>query len=149
MLFIFLLTTLMTSPFTASLGLASTAVIARVLLLRVGVNWFFFALIILFVGGIIVLFMYICSLTRSLKIESNKILVLAAAATLSGFFGFNQELVISSSKLEGIVINNLFRSISFAYLIFLAIYLLMGLVVVISLTNKFVGPLKNRILYDK
>lgn len=145
----FLLTTLISSPFIASLGLSLTALLTRILLLEIGINWLFFALVILFVGGIIVLFMYICSLTRSLKIETNKILIFVLIALLSIFLSLNQELIIRRYKLQRLIMSNLFRPIRFRYLVFLANYLLIGLVVVISLTNKFVGPLKNNISHEK
>ena len=92
----------------------------------------------------IVLFMYMCSLAARLKSESNRALM----ARMLGFrliaLGLLSGNLTESTNLTKISLSSVYHFSQALLLIFLIVYLLIGLIVVLSVANKFEGPLKNR-----
>ena len=113
--------------------------------IRVGVilrfkcsSWAFFSIVLLFTGGMIVLFSYILTLISSSKIrfprEPRLILILTAWLGVR----VNFETYLRSRR----HLRDLYNLGFNAMLYFLAVYLFLVLVVVVKLSMRFIGPLK-------
>ena len=112
---------------------------------RLGFNWIFYTVIILFVGGIIILFMYICSLTASLKVETNSmtwiIFGIIRLITILSLF----QLVYIELNFNMHYLGSLYSNFREIIILLITLYLVLGLIVAVGLAKKFEGPLKNKI----
>ena len=109
-------------------------------------SWIMYAVVLLFTGGIMILFIYILTLVISVKVvfinvnlESG---VLTSSFILMFFFiprEINADLNLSS----------LFIISRLNYVLFLAIYLLLVLLVVVKLSSAYKGALKSVFKHEK
>lgn len=112
------------------------------------ISWFSYILFLIFLGGLIVLFIYITSLAsnEAIAINSSKtpiyfILILLLIAGAS--FSLNPQLKFNTITLEPLQI---IYSVSSVTLISVSmIYLLLTLIIVVKITSKFEAPIKNYI----
>jgi len=112
------------------------------------IRWFSYILFLIFLGGLIVLFIYITRLASNEKINLSMrtgitvtgILVTALIITMASW---NNQII----NLENIRVIKYFNTIysnSARLLIFITItYLLLTLVIVVKISNKFNSPIKN------
>ena len=134
-----------TSPFIATLVLARLSLLVGVILAQNSFRWIFFTIVILFVGGIIVLFMYLCSLSARLKTETNNVLYFVfLGVVLLGLGGVRINWSVYET-LSGSGLFSLYRLDRWGMMTFLIVYLIVGLVVAIQIARKFEGPLKNKL----
>jgi hypothetical protein len=107
-------------------------------------SWIRYAVILLFTGGIIVLFRYILSLITSSKIRffySPKI-ILIFWVTITIFF-------TRSNTYKRIFITSLFFQTRNILLIILALYLLIVLLSIVNIARSNSGPIKSFFTYDQ
>ena len=120
------------------------ALFVSVNILQLGLNWLMYTMILLYVGGIIVLFIYICRLASESKIEVNGLGIMVRLflvfAILSALTGVRS---LSSEGCGISLISSLFRRSRERVILFLRVYLILGLLVSVSLIEKFQGPLKS------
>lgn len=114
-------------------------------------RWFSYTLFLIFIGGIIILFVYIVSLASNEKIKirikniiKNKTIFISIL-TLILVFSFTKTINLNNrylliNQLSPII--NVNTSIS---IIIIITYLLITLIVVIKISNKIEGPLRNMI----
>lgn len=95
-----------------------------------------------------VLFIYLCSLTASLKTETNLMrgALLVVLTLLLGTAVFNQAAFYQF--IQRFRLNQLYHRRLIFVIIFLILYLLIGLIRAMQIINKFEGPLKNKIRYE-
>jgi hypothetical protein len=109
-------------------------------------SWVIYAVVLLFTGGIIILFIYILTLVMSVKVVFTNVnlelRVLASRFILIFFFVPNE--VNTSLNLS-----NMFLIRRINYVIFLAVYLFLVLLVVVKLSSGYKGALKSVFKYDK
>merc|ERR1711893_61306 len=104
--------------------------------------WFFFALMLIFLGGIIVIFLYITTLSRNDKIKSS--LFLEFATTFFGVIIVRINLrLVSRDKM--FTLSGLYEESSGLMLLFLTFYLLITLLVVVKLRERFKGTLRTKV----
>ena len=115
----------------------------RLYILKIGHIWIFYALVIIFLGGIIVVFVYSSSLSVSNKNTNKKqiyIVILNSIViyTLRRYITLNKNYeIIEISPF------NIYSSKSLTNLLFLATYLLLNLLILIKLVRWREGPLKT------
>lgn len=124
--------------------------------------WFSYILFLIFIGGILILFIYIASLASNEKLnfsfstflKISPIIITIIFILLSDKFWlrpnfFNNEL--SNFLNFSILIKENFLSTSKIYdtpnnwiIIFLINYLLLNLIIIVKITNSFLGPLRAK-----
>ena len=105
----------------------------------------FFTIIILFVGGIIVLFMYICSLTASLKIETGTFVIFVGLVVTAFLIGLASGKVTLLTKFFRSNLSSLYQPSGVLLVLLLVVYLVVGLLAAIQIARKFEGPLKDKL----
>jgi len=111
-------------------------------------RWFSFILFLIFLGGVIVLFIYIASLASNEKFIAeykNWIALFIATSLFIVLFVFTQNNQTTTSHFyhesEGLI--NIYIKSTSAITRITILYLLLILVVVVKITSKFEGPLRN------
>nr|YP_010946333.1 NADH dehydrogenase subunit 6 [Anisolampra panfilovi]WGO57051.1 NADH dehydrogenase subunit 6 [Anisolampra panfilovi] len=116
--------------------------------------WFSYVLFLIFLGGMLVLFIYITSLaSNEMFIMSTKIL-LFSIITLPMFLSLYKFIIpnfINQETLSFLIINNstslplmkLYNQPTSIITIILALYLFLTLIAVVKITNIFKGPLRQ------
>ena len=105
-------------------------------------------IVLLFLGGIIVLFVYICTLISNLKnsIKNSynwlfiKFIVIFRLRNL--IYLNNWEVKI---EIKNILLSSIYRNLNFLLIILAVIYLLVVLITRIKISQKFKGGLKSKI----
>nr|UBN08882.1 NADH dehydrogenase subunit 6 [Panesthia obtusa] len=116
--------------------------------------WFSYILFLIFIGGMLVLFIYITSLaSNEMFIMSTKLLCLLMIITPMMMFMLktNFPILINQESLMFLTINNstslplikLYNYPTGMLTIMMAIYLLITLIAVVKITNIFSGPLRQ------
>jgi len=103
---------------------------------------------LLFLGGIIVLFVYICTLISSLKnyIKNShnwvrgRFLLIFGLRNLRYFYNWDYRV-----ELKNISLSIIYRNSNFILIILAIVYLLLVLVTRIKISQKFKGGLKSKI----
>nr|UBN08817.1 NADH dehydrogenase subunit 6 [Neogeoscapheus dahmsi] len=116
--------------------------------------WFSYILFLIFIGGMLVLFIYITSLaSNEMFIMSTKLLYLLVIITPMMMFllKMNFPILMNQESLMFLSINNstslpllkLYNYPNGILTIMMAIYLLITLIAVVKITNIFSGPLRQ------
>lgn len=125
--------------------------------------WFSYILFLIFIGGMLILFIYIASLASNEKIKFNKLInmklgVLRIILFLILIFYDKYYLINFINNIESInfsnittIINENYLSLSKIYdtpnnyiIILIINYLLLTLIVIVKITNLFQGPLRPK-----
>lgn len=133
--------------------IVQTLIICLIIWLSINTRWFAIILFLIFLGGLMVLFIYIVRLASNeiAFIDKTSLVILTSIIIIcaTGWVIFNeQNLTISNlviKKFIKIIISTRF----FTLIIITIIYLLITLIVVIKISNKYAAPIKNLTLYDK
>jgi len=116
---------------------------------KLKISWFSYVLFLIFLGGLIVLFIYITSLASNelipLKISNGAIIVLVIflfswiifnSPNIQQFFNYQSENIFKT-------FNFMYRSNSIILTLTTIVYLLLTLIIVVKISNKFDAPIKN------
>jgi len=131
------------SPVFCVIRLISLVLSAAFKLGELSMLWFSYSLVILFVGGIIVLFLYVCSI-----VISNKILFSLFSKYQVGTLGGLGLMVITIApnlnigQFDTTALLGVYRTQNLALLSYLLILLLVVLLVRVTLVTSKKGPLK-------
>jgi len=105
-------------------------------------SWFFFTLVIVYLGGIIVMFVYLRSLIQSAKISTPGtqygVLVGAGLALLTV-----SSSLLSIDQKEQVWVDRGFSYSNAPLVVFMVVYLLVALISVYRLCEKREGPIKG------
>ena len=140
-----------------SLGLiiiAQTLIICLNYSLLSKISWFSYILFLIFLGAIIVLFIYVASLAANEIFYQSNIITLFTITPLIVIF-FNDILLIPNNIINIKILSNtsninintseilsmIFRPPYFLITLFIAAYLLLTLFIVVKLRSKFTGPM--------
>ena len=134
-------------PVFFSLILIISSIIVGIISIKLNLSWFFYLLVLVFLGGVIILIIYINTLAINEKFffykMKNKIFyVLIFALTLNFIFYKNFTLKINLSNFMSI---RLYNSMNILMIIFLILYLLLTLICVVKLVKFEYGPLIKRL----
>lgn len=109
-------------------------------------SWIIYAVVLLFTGGIIILFMYILTLVRSVKVVflnvGLELRILFTIILLTLFF-------VPNENNFDLNLSNIFRVRRSRYVTFLAIYLFLTLLIVVKLSSAYKGALKSVFKHEK
>jgi len=129
------------SPFIICLRLVFLVIVLGSWLHMIGVMWIIYTLVIIFLGGIIIVFVYAASVNNSFKIS----IPYALVRFISLFFSFT--LFPYFITYEILIQNNpaiwIFSiSSSYRYIIFLSLIILIRLFAIVKIVQIERGPLK-------
>jgi len=127
-------------PLTLCLTLILLATTVGALRGLVFIKWIFYAVILIFLGGIIVVFIYITTLAGNEKFHIAPLNPLFLIFTLNGSLVYFYAPKLSQFKKE-IFISHIYFSRATPFLWFLVIFLFRTLIIVIKLAENFKGTL--------
>lgn len=120
--------------------------------------WFSYILFLIFLGGILVLFIYVTSLASNEMFKPSMIslLVIVIVSLSRTIFLLLDPIVLSQNNLIKIrsfiidfhyckdieLVNTIYNSTNMNMTIFMVFYLLLTLIVVVKITDRFFGPLR-------
>lgn len=137
----------LTHPISLGILLVSYAVILGIIICDLSISWIAYLLILVFLGGVIVLIIYICTLSANEKIFFKKTNIFIKSLILFFFF-----LIIFSERKIILFTSQTINSLRIIYerrnllnLIGLIIFLLITLVAVVKLVKFESGPIIKRL----
>nr|QFO91029.1 NADH dehydrogenase subunit 6 [Trachypenaeus curvirostris]QUT08450.1 NADH dehydrogenase subunit 6 [Trachypenaeus curvirostris] len=119
--------------------------------------WFSYILFLIFLGAMLVLFMYVASLAsnETFSFSSTSAMFLLMVISLSFLFIFFDPLTLNSSlsiaqssissdlfKSTPAILSTIYNKTSMNLTLFIVFYLLLTLIAVVKITNTFFGPLR-------
>lgn len=127
------------NPFVITIIVILSTLLLGASFITIRMSWFFYSIVVIFLGGMIVVFLYASSLRTLFKLERN--------------FGFNSfQIMFSALTVCFILINSTYNSNKeplFTFfrgnqfiLIYLVLFLLVVLLLVVKLSSRDTGPLK-------
>jgi len=124
-----------------------SSIIIGVMCIKINLSWFFYLLVLVFLGGVIILIIYINTLAINekfffYKINHKYLYLFIFIFLLQIIFYKNFFLKINFSNFISI---SLYESINLLSLIFLIFYLLLTLICVVKLVKFEYGPLIKRL----
>ena len=114
-------------------------------------RWFSYILFLIFLGGLIVLFIYITRLASNEKLTininaiKNKTFITIRSFIFVFLFIINSQSQIKESLSYFKTFNSMYSNTVWIPTLFLILYLLLTLIVAVKISNKFEGPIKNLI----
>jgi len=127
--------------------LISISLFIRVLLIKINISWFFFLLMLVFLGGVIVLVIYINTLSINEKffIKNFSFIDLSYFRFLFLILMFLKKNTIIKINYSNFIPAMLYENINFYVIIFLIVYLLLTIICVVKLIKFEYGPLIKRL----
>ena len=135
------------TPLLARIALIFITLLIRLLLSSISSKWISFILIMLFLGGMMVLFVYICTLITKIKVLLNNSVKIYVSFF---FFTATTGLVVFFKKVEfSIVFSKILFSLIYQksicmLLSYSIVYLLLILYVCVKIVQKHKGGLKSK-----
>jgi hypothetical protein len=127
------------NPFVITMIVIFSTVILGITLITIIMSWFFYSVVVIFLGGIIVVFLYASSLSTLFKIETNfKIKwvdVILFPLSLRVIF-------INRNYNSNITPLFIYSSTNQWMIVYLVLFLLSVLFLVVKLSTRDTGPLK-------
>ena len=127
------------NPFVITMIVIFSTVILGITLITIIMSWFFYSVVVIFLGGIIVVFLYASSLSTLFKIETNfKIKwvdVILFPLSLRVIF-------INRNYNSNIIPLFVYSSTNQWMIVYLVLFLLSVLFLVVKLSTRDTGPLK-------
>lgn len=105
--------------------------------------WLFYRILLIFLGGIIIVIIYICTLGKNEKVtqESHLWGLRVVLIFSSIIFSFKAETSFINEAFDFKFLRGLYKSLSINLLYFLIVYLLIRLFFIVKLTESFKGAL--------
>lgn len=131
------ITILAQSPFVLSLLVLSIVATIRIAIIWAKIRWLFYAIIVVFLGGIIVAFTYCSSLNSFFKISTRSALWVPVLS-----FPF---VIAVRHKPVGLIFIRFYNNFNMAFsmrIIVFTIRILLTLIVVVKIVSTYEGPLK-------
>ena len=127
--------------------LISISLFIRVLLIKINISWFFFLLMLVFLGGVIVLVIYINTLSINEKffIKNFSFIDFYYLRFLFLILMFLKKNTTIKINYSNFIPAMLYENINFYVIIFLIVYLLLTIICVVKLIKFEYGPLIKRL----
>jgi hypothetical protein len=109
-------------------------------------SWIIYAVVLLFTGGMIILFMYILTLVSSVKVIFSNVRIEARILTRRIILTF---FFIPNEITPDLNLSSIFLARSINYVLFLALYLFIVLLTVVKLSSAYQGALKSVFKHEK
>nr|QIT06579.1 NADH dehydrogenase subunit 6 [Paranurophorus simplex] len=138
----------MTSPILfMSLILTQSILMCLLMWFFIKSSWFSYILFLIFLGGLMVLFIYMTSLASNefiLPSNLNKKIILSFMFTIMIFMTtINQQPIFKNNFYSTESFNSLYESTFMILTALIMVYLLLTLIVAMKISNKFNAPIKT------
>ena len=146
---IFLITVFFLShPIRIRISLIFIAILSRSITFYINSSWFFYLIVLVFLGGVIILIIYIRTLAANEKFISNYtifnliplVILLIFSFIIINYYYCNY---ILSERISSVI--SIYEISFYNFLVFLIIYLLLTIVRVVKLVKFETGPLIKRL----
>nr|YP_002317257.1 NADH dehydrogenase subunit 6 [Symphylella sp. YG-2006]ABQ01743.1 NADH dehydrogenase subunit 6 [Symphylella sp. YG-2006] len=138
----FMMILMMKHPLSMGITLLMTAMISSILsLMMMNSPWYPFIFFIIMVGGVLVLFLYMASISPNSMKPSSIIMPMMITITISIFM--NQNMKINQTTDNLLTMKTLFMSTNSWMIPLMAMYLLITMILIIKITNKNKSPLRK------
>ena len=138
------------SPLLGALLLIVASMAIGIYISLLSSKWIRYIIILLFLGGIIVLFVYICTLIsrlkRFIKNSYDSLLLGVGRGAVMGVFLYSQYWDVSFGG-KGVLLTAIYVKSNFLMVLICIVYLLLVLIIRIKISQKFKGGIKSKI-YD-
>lgn len=137
-----------THPISLGVILIGMSLIGGIILIKVGISWFFYLLVLVFLGGVIIIIIYMSTLASN---EKFYLTITAPGIFFSAIVTYGSLLLLKSkymvtSTTGGVMVRgSLYESGAMRVLFFLMVYLLLTIVSVVKLVKFEAGPLVARL----
>jgi hypothetical protein len=124
------------------------ALVGGALLIKVSISWFFYLLVLVFLGGVMVIIIYMSTLASNEKLympTSFSDLTVSALLLVAGSGLLKFKVLRNASAVRVVVRRSLYEARVVGRLFFLITYLLLTLVSVVKLVKFESGPLVARL----
>ena len=125
------------------------AILARIISFNINSSWFFYLIVLVFLGGVIILIIYISTLAANEKFRIIKLspenMRFTILIRLTLFILLKYKNIINYTRLNNTAVGILYESSNFTLLLCLIVYLLLTLVCVVKLVKFESGPLIKRL----
>nr|ADT63592.1 NADH dehydrogenase subunit 6 [Calanus sinicus]ADT63604.1 NADH dehydrogenase subunit 6 [Calanus sinicus]ADT63617.1 NADH dehydrogenase subunit 6 [Calanus sinicus]ADT63630.1 NADH dehydrogenase subunit 6 [Calanus sinicus]ADT63643.1 NADH dehydrogenase subunit 6 [Calanus sinicus] len=135
-------------PISLSAVLIAMSLVGGVFLMKIKISWFFYILVLVFLGGVMVVIIYMSTLAANEKFSfsiSPVSSVTSAGLMLSGLVVLKFKHLTEHTTAGLVASGSLYESGLMSGLIFLMVYLLLALVAVVKLVKFESGPLVARL----
>nr|QKX48635.1 NADH dehydrogenase subunit 6 [Allacma fusca] len=129
----------------ALLILLQALILCLILFFLLKTSWFSYILFLIFLGGLMIIFSYMCSLASNekmeIKINTPRTLFMVMLSIMLSMLWSEEHMILSNESQE-----NIFKMISPLTLtpsVISMIYLLLTLIVIVKITNKKMGALRS------
>lgn len=136
-------------PIRLRISLILIAILARIISLWINSSWFFYLIVLVFLGGVIILIIYIRTLAanekfRRISINYNTIGIILMVR-LSILVVLKYKNILQFIRRNNTAVGIIYEASNFSLLLFLITYLLLTLVCVVKLVKFESGPLIKRL----
>lgn len=135
------------TPLLGALALIVVSVMVRLYISILARKWMRFLVILIFLGGIIVLFVYICTLISTIKmfVDNNpySLIIIFGVVALRAVF-VNAQYWDLRFDVKSSLLSVLYIKSNFLLIRICVLYLLLVLIIRIKLSQKFKGGLKSK-----
>ena len=136
-------------PIRLRISLILIAILARIISLWINSSWFFYLIVLVFLGGVIILIIYIRTLAanekfRRISINYNTIGIILMVR-LSILMVLKYKNILQFIRRNNTAVGIIYEASNFSLLLFLITYLLLTLVCVVKLVKFESGPLIKRL----
>ena len=136
-------------PIRLRISLILIAILARIISLWINSSWFFYLIVLVFLGGVIILIIYIRTLAanekfRRISINYNTIGIILMVR-LSILVVLKYKNILQFIRINNTAVGIIYEASNFSLLLFLITYLLLTLVCVVKLVKFESGPLIKRL----
>nr|BAE46525.1 NADH dehydrogenase subunit 6 [Neocalanus tonsus] len=135
-------------PISLGLMLVILSLITGAFLMKISISWFFYLLVLVFLGGVMVLIIYMSTLAANEKIffkVTNKMVIFTFLSLIMLLFLLLEKNLKMKTSMGVMVAGSLYECSNMSTLIFLMIYLLLTMVCVVKLVKFESGPLIKRL----
>jgi NADH-ubiquinone oxidoreductase chain 6 len=138
--------TLVTNPITMVIIIVvQSLLICLILFMNMSVSWYSYILFLIFIGGLIVLFIYICRIASneifSRGTRNIKLMLLITIVILLSIFSPRIEInILNVGKVW--IIYKIIESINIILIVLAIFFLLFTLIVVVKISNLKLGPIR-------
>jgi len=138
--------TLVTNPITmVIIIIVQSLLICLILFMNMSVSWYSYILFLIFIGGLIVLFIYICRIASneifSRGTRNIKLMLLITIVILLSIFSPRIEInILNVGKVW--IIYKIIESINIILIVLAIFFLLFTLIVVVKISNLKLGPIR-------
>nr|BAE46517.1 NADH dehydrogenase subunit 6 [Neocalanus plumchrus] len=135
-------------PISLGLSLVVLALITGFMVMKMNISWFFYLLVLVFLGGVMILIIYMSTLAANEKfftsVSQGKVVLFAFASIIPASSMISK---FSSLKMSpGIMAaGTLYECSNMSILMFLMVYLLLTMICVVKLVKFESGPLIKRL----